>query len=228
MADDATYYTMDDTGAYVEAAMPSFHESLPEEIREHESIKDMDAGSLAQAYIDLKTSQPQIPESPDGYEGPEVPEGLPVDDEAMAGFKSLAHELKLTPDQVKKIIEYDFQRAQRYIDADRQETEDAATEIKRNRDAATAALNKEWGSGREAKMELIAKLKTKFLDEDTIKEWDKAGLGDDPKFLKFLAAIGEVMDEDRLILPDERPGEIPRGPDGRPILRYDHPTSRNR
>ena len=40
MADEVTYYTQDDTGQYVEAELPSFHSSLPEDIREHEAIKD--------------------------------------------------------------------------------------------------------------------------------------------------------------------------------------------
>lgn len=225
MADEVTYYTQDDTGGYVEASLPSFHESLPEGIRDHEALKDKDPAVLAQEYVDLKTSLPQIPETPDAYELPEIPEGLPVDQEAMTGFKTLAHELKLTPEQVQKIVEYDFQRAQRYVEADKQATEDAANEIRKSREAANAALNKEWGAGKEAKMELVAKVKQRFIPEDTLKEWDESGLSDNPVFIKFLAEIGDAMDEDRLILPNQRSHEIPRTADGRPILRYDHPSS---
>lgn len=226
MTEEATYYQKDNTGQYVAAALPSFADSLPEDIRGHESLKDMDAAALAKAYVEMKSSQPVIPEKPDGYELPKVPEGLPVDAEAMTGFKTLAHELKLTPAQVQKIIEFDFQRAQKYLAADKSETEAAAQRIQQNRTAAQTELEKEWGVNKEAKMELVAKVKTRFLSEDVIKKWNEAGFGDDPSLLKFLADIGSVMDEDRLILPDAKDTrQIPRTADGRPILRYDHPSS---
>lgn len=228
MTEEPTYYSKNDTGEFVAASLPSFHDSLPEELKGNELLKDMDPVALAQGYVDLKTSSPTIPETPDGYEIPQIPEGLPVDETAMTGFKTLAHELKLTPEQVQKIVEFDFQRAQGYMDAEKQSAEDAAKEIKKNREAADAALNKEWGSAKGAKLELVAKVKQKFIPHDTLKKWDDSGLSDDPDLLKVLADIGDAMDEDRLILPDQHRSGIPRSADGRPILRYDHPTSRNR
>jgi len=217
-----TYYVQDDTGDYQEASLPSFHDSLPEELKENESLKDMDAAALAKAYVDLKSTTPQIPETPDGYSIPEIPEGLPADQEAINGFKTLAHEIGLTQSQIEKIVNFDFERAKKYVDADKTETEAAAKAIQDGRAAAQAELNKEWGSAKEAKMELVAKVKNRFISEDVVKKWDESGMSDDPSFLKLLADFGALIDEDQLILPDQRQsGDIPRTPDGRPILRYD-------
>lgn len=225
MAEEATYYQKDDTGGYVEASLPSFHDQLPEGLKDHETLKDMDPGKLAQAYVDLSANRPRAPESPDKYTVPEAPEGIPLDDEALTSFKAFAHENGMTDELFQKIVGIDFERAKKYVEADKQETENAAAEIKKAREEATKQLDTEWGVLKEKNMELVAKVKARFLDEDTIKKWDEAGLGDDPTFLRFLASIGGEMDEDRLILPNQRTSEIPRQADGSPILRYDHPTS---
>ena len=75
MADEVTYYTTDDTGAYVETALPTFQDSIPEELRDSEHIKGYgDAGELARAYVDLKSNAPEVPETADGYTLPEIPE----------------------------------------------------------------------------------------------------------------------------------------------------------
>lgn len=222
MADETTYYTTDDTGAYVEATLPSFSESIPEEIRDSEHIKGYgDAGSMAQALHDLKSNAPELPETADGYIVPEMPEGLPVDQEGLDGFKTLAHEIGLSQEAVDKIIQFDIARAQRYSELDTKQAEEAVEAIKKNRETAQQALDKEWGADKAKKMELVAKVKTRFLSEDTVKKWDSSGLSDDPDFIKLLGEFGSVIDEGHLILPDTRTtGEIPRGPDGRPILKY--------
>ncbi len=227
MADETTFYVKDSTGDYQEASLPSFQDSLPQEIRDSEIIKGYgDAGALAQAFIDLQGKVGQVPESADAYEMPEIPEGVPVDDTAIAGFKALAHELGLSQAQVSKIIEFDIKRAQGYADADKKDAEASAAEIKKNREAAMAELEKKWGpNAKAAKMELINKVKQRFIDEDTLKLWDESGLSDDPVFLNFLSEIGAILSEDQLILPDGRQTQPRTTPDGRPILQYDNPST---
>jgi hypothetical protein len=222
MADEVTYYTTDDTGAYVEAELPSFSDSIPEEIRDSEHIKGYgDAGAMAQALHDLKSNTPQIPETADGYTLPEMPETIQADTEALDGFKALAHELKLSQAQVEKIVNFDIERAKKYNELDTKSAEEAVEAIKKDREAAQAALDKEWGATKATKMELVAQVKTKFLDEDTIKKWDKSGFSDDPALIKLLGDFGASIGEGQLRLKDDgKPGEIPRGPDGRPILQY--------
>ena len=223
MADEPQFFQKDDTtGDFVPASLPTFHESLPETIREHEHLKDMDLAKLSQDYVDLRSNQPQIPDNPDGYEVPELPEGLKIDEEAVKGFRALAHELKIPAEAFQKILEFDFKRMQSYEEADRQAAEEAANEIKKNREAAQTELDKKWGSEKDAKMELVSKVRKRFITEEMEKAFNDSGLGDCAYFNDLLAMFGEVIDEDQLILPDTRQqsGDIPRTVDGRPMLDY--------
>jgi len=218
---EVTYYTQDDTGGYVEAKLPSFHETLPETLRDHEALKEMDPAKLAQEFVDLKSNTPQVPENADAYEIPEVPEGVPLDEEALKGFKAFAHENGISQELFQKILSLDFERAQKYMADDTEAAEAAKKEIELAREASSKALDKEWGSTRGAKEELVAKVKTRFFSESLIKKLDESGLGDDAEFMMAMAAFGGVIDEGHLILPDTTPrGEIPRSADGRPILDY--------
>lgn len=222
MADETTYYTTDDTGAYMEATLPSFQDSIPENLRKSEHLKGYgDAGAMAQALIDFHSNAPEIPETADGYTMPDIPEGVPADTEAIAGFKTLAHELKLPQATVDRIIKFDFDRAKRYSEFDTKQAQDAVASLKKAREAAHLELDKEWGKDKAVKMEAVAKVKTRFLDADTIKRWDEAGISDDPALIRLLGNLGSAIDEGHLVLPDTRTtGEIPRGPDGLPILKY--------
>ena len=109
--EQAEYFVKGDTdGEYVAAELPSFRDSIPEEIRENEVFKDMaDVGSLAQAYLDANgklveagNNAPQIPESPDGY-SIELPDGHGYSDEEIKQFNEYAHGAGLTNDQAAGI-----------------------------------------------------------------------------------------------------------------------------
>ena len=67
-----TLYTTDDTGNYVEYTAPdppAFHDTLPEDLRGSDHLKDVeDSGQLARFYVDMKSTYLKPPESAEGYE----------------------------------------------------------------------------------------------------------------------------------------------------------------
>ena len=64
-----TLYTTDDTGAYVEYTppeAPGFHETLPEDLRESDHLKEVESGDqLARYYVDLKSNYLKPPDTAD-------------------------------------------------------------------------------------------------------------------------------------------------------------------
>lgn len=212
-----TYYTKDDTsGEYVEAKLPSFNEQIPEDIREH--FKDYgDAGALATAFHNMKSQQPQIPETPEGYELPEIPQDLPIDKEAVTGFRSLAHELKLAPDAVKKIVEFDVARGQKIAEQYEQQREQARQELKT-----------EWGAEYDGNLEIASRgLKTILAQvaggsEQAEEKLKAGGYLDDPAIIRVFHIVGKAVSEDSFKQGGRPPGPT-QGRDpitGEPVLDY--------
>ena len=108
-----------DTGEYVAyepPEPPAFHDTLPEDLRESEHLKEVEnTETLARYYVDLKKDYLAPPAEPDGYEL-EFPEGFPVDETAVSNFKKLAFENGVNQKQFAELANYEIQRYQQTMD----------------------------------------------------------------------------------------------------------------
>ena len=215
-----TLYTTDDTGNYVEytpPAPPAFHDTLPEDLRENEHLKDVkDPENLARYYVDLKKDYLAPPETADGYEF-KKPEGFMASDEELARFKSKAFESGLNQKQFGELMEFNatsqkeaFAKLNQTIEAKRTEGE--------------TALKTEWGADYEKKLESAKSVLNheKVADPEFKKFLEDTRLGDNPQVIKFFAKMSELISEDAFNKPgtgDEAP-TTPRTEDGRPMLRF--------
>ena len=224
MDGDAQLYSKDDTGEYVEYTAPTFQESLPDDLRENDHLKGFDnLGTLAKNYVDLRSSQPVLPESADQYKF-DYPHDFPdnmKDPETLAAFRELSHKLKIPIDTAKQIFDFDISRS---IAAQAK-----SLEMEKDKEAKTAAalteaetkLKTDWGDSYDENLSLALKGIDKFGGPDFKKHLDDTGLGNNPLMVKTFYQIGKAMSEDTL-KPGEGGSDGSRPVDdvGRPMLKF--------
>lgn len=211
-------FTKDNTsGEYVQYTPPTFRDQLPEDLRENEHLAKVDdAGTLAKSYLELKSSQPVTPETPDAYQLPQLPADTPLDEAAVGEFKKLAHDLKIPQAAFNKIVEFDVNRLKQ-----------AQTAYEQQQTTAKADLQKSWGANYDANMATVTKAIKGFTTEDQFTKLKLAGFMDDPTVAEVFLGIGKAISEDKFVKKiDSSPGDIPRGADGKPIL--DYPSMRKK
>ena len=153
-----------------------------------------------------------VPEKPDGYALPdaEVPatmKGLTFD---KAKFQEAIHKHHLAPDAARGLWDaYTAMTKQAYADALKGQ-QDKLTEI-------VNGLRSEWGDAYQSKVELGQNVINKFSGDKEANDWITATLVNDPRGLKFLAAIGEQFAENKIggfksdrfsLTPDEAQGQL--------------------
>jgi hypothetical protein len=153
------------------------------------------------------------PESPKNYKLPELqrPEGYPAPDpKEIEGILSKAHELGLNNKQIgelyKGFMEGEFAKFNQFGEQKSQTRLDAETN-----------LRKEWGKSYEEKIGKAKQVLNNLADDD-IKAMTEEGLGNDPRFIKFLSNIAGKLSEDAMggkpsgfsMSPDEAKSEIAR------------------
>ena len=215
-----TLYTTDDTGNYVEytpPAPPAFHDTLPEDIRESEHLKEVDNNeSLARYYVDLKKDYLAPPEAADGYEF-EKPDGFQASDEELSKFKEIAFNAQLNQKQFGQLMEFN-------ATSQKQAFEKLNQTIEAKRTEGETALKTEWGADYEKKLESAKSVLNheKVADPEFKKFLEDTRLGDNPQVIKFFAKMSELISEDAFNKPgtgDEAPA-LPRTEDGRPMLSF--------
>lgn len=210
-----TLFTQNDTGEYVTyepPTPPSFKESLPEELREHEYFQGVEnTQQLAEAYANARKGMPVVPED---Y-SMDFPTDFDVDEEMYNGFKQQAREIGLTQTQFEKIMGFEIGRSQRV-------TEQMQNDVRQHREQAETALKTEWGEQYDQKIETAKRVFNRFADEKIKQMVEDTKFGDNPEVIRFMASIGEVLSEDILIggnTPTEPTGrEV--GIDGRAVLSF--------
>lgn len=153
------------------------------------------------------------PESPKQYKLPELkrPEGFPeADPKEIEGILAKAHELGLSNKQIgelyKGFMEGEFSKYNLHNEQKTQKRLDAETQ-----------LRKEWGKSYEEKVGKAKVVLNNFADDD-IKKMVEEGLGNDPRFIRFLNNVAGKLSEDALggkssglsMSPDEANAEIAR------------------
>lgn len=123
-----------------------------------------------------------------------LPEGVEWDEDRINGFKDLAHELSLTPQQVAKLVEYDTAQAASVSEASQAQMVGAEEAVFRQE---TEKLRQQWGDQFEANktMSERAALTAGFSDEDIASN----PLFRNADFVMTLAKFGKLMSEDTLV-----------------------------
>jgi len=180
----------DNTGA-VDSDVSFLDSVTSEDLKGNESLTDFkSADDIAQAYVDLKGSLPQVPDSVDAYEF-DIPEGVDsgIDEAGMNAFKDLALENKLTSEQYKAVT--GFRLAE------------IAAETKAINEAKNKAIDemkKDWADNYDANIDKAQKVLQRFEAEDLLTvESPEEGikfLGNTPALAKFLVKIADSISED--------------------------------
>jgi hypothetical protein len=221
-----TLFVQDDTGNYVEYTPPEppgFQDTLPEDLRGSEHLKDVeDNAQLARYYVDLKSNYLKPPDNPDGYEF-DMPDGFELDGETFGGFKKVAFEHGLNQKQFAEIMNFEVNRHNSAMESIKRDIEARRTE-------AETALKTEWGESYEQKLDAAKRvLNHESLSDPGFKEFlEETRFGDNPQVVKFFARLSDLISEDAFIKTGTGDGEGgPRKDEaGRPMLRF--PTMENR
>lgn len=133
---------------------------------------------------------PAPPAKPEEYQiTVRVPEGVPVDNTALDGFRAHAHKHGLTQEQAQAMVDFYTQR----IDAVRGQIAPAYEQT-------VEQLRKEWGGAYDRNVALAQRaLREMEGGDELIQTLDATGLGNHPALVKFFAKLGAEMAEDGLI-----------------------------
>ena len=217
-----TLYTTDDTGNYVEYTPPeppAFHDTLPEDLRESEHLKDVEnPENLARYYVDLKKDYLAPPETADGYEF-EKPEGFMATDAELAKIKNVAFENGINQKQFANMMKFN-------ADSQKAAFETLNKTIAAKQEEGEKALKTEWGADYEKNLEAAKSVLNheKVADADFKQFLEDTRLGDNPQVIKFFAKMSSLISEDTFNKPGTGDGagsdNRPRTDDGRPMLTF--------
>jgi len=185
-----------------------FTETLPEELRGHEKLKDMDPAKLAAEYVSTIDKVPNVPKSIDEYVNPDIPEDLPFDEAANRLFREEALKAGMTNEQYQAAMSFDIQRLESMIDS-----------LEAQRKEAVAQIAKEQNQSEDSVIKATEDVAKKLgLDEMLSKRPD---ISSDPDFIKAMHSISSKISEDTLKFGKTGDDGKRLGADGRPVLRYE-------
>lgn len=172
------------------------------------------------------------PEKPEGYEFDEVqwpnsedPLMSTIKDAAdrdLEDYRKVFHEIGLTAAQAKALHKKSFELAL----AKYSEAEKVSDEL---RETVVTSLKSEWGNNFDGNLTLAKRAFNKVgelagVKDEFSKFMEDSRLGDNPMFVKVFHAIGKAMSNDNALdtggESSGTPKDVPRGPDGRPVLRF--------
>lgn len=187
--------------------------SLPEDIRSHGALAQIqDIQSLAKSYVHAQSvigkkgvfvpgekatdeewqgfyKSIGVPEA-DKYEVA-VPNGIPVNQDAIKGFKEAALKAGLLPRQAQALLDWEVSREKTMQE---QTAQQKANEQKQG----LADLQKEWGAGYDKNISL-AKTAVEQIGGKTWQQFlERTGLGNDPVVIKTMAEFGKLLGEDKI------------------------------
>lgn len=188
----------------------SFLDSIQDEgLRGHELLKDVESlDSLAKDFVELKSSQPKTPETPDDYHL-EAEEGQ-IDPSALKQFREVAHKAGLSSEAFEAVVKFDIERSKAAMEAAEAVEKEEYAEVQKE-------LGAEKSSMAVAKGKQILKA-AGLTDLESV-------MDSSPGMLKLMAWVGSKISEDSLNLEGspakESTDKRKRTKDGRPMLSYD-------
>jgi len=215
-----TLYTTDDTGNYVEYTppeAPAFRDTLPEDLRDSEHLKEVDgADKLARYYVDLKSNYLKPPDTADGYEF-EKPENFELDDSTYGEFRKIAFDNGVNQKQFTELMSLEVNRQNKALEKVNKDIEIA-------RNTAEAELKTDWGDKYEQKIEAAkGVLNHESIADDKFKQFlEDTRFGDNPQVIRLFAKLADLISEDTFRKPGtgDEGNKSPIGEDGRPMLRF--------
>lgn len=128
------------------------------------------------------------PEKPDDYkfEKPQLPEGLPYDEEAEKWFRQEAHAQKMTQSAAQALY---AKFIQRQVDA----FTSYANNYKAEQEAGMSALKKEWGAGYDGQLGLSKAAAREYGGDELVGFLNESGVGNNPVVIKAFAKIGREL-----------------------------------
>lgn len=133
-----------------------------------------------------------VPESPEGYEAPKLPEGYTLDTGMVDGFRKVALDAKITKSGADKLMSW-------YVEQELIRQTSLQAEFAQEKEEGMKALRNEWGAAADQNIGLCQRVVAQFGGADFQAALNETGAGNDPRVVKFLAKIGRVMAEDGLV-----------------------------
>jgi len=194
---------------YHKAKTTPFTETLPEELRGHEALKDMDPVKLAESYVSTIDKVPKVPASIDEYVNPELPEGIPLDEAANQIFREEALKAGMTNEQYQAAMSFDIQRLTSLMDS-----------LEAQRKETVAQIATEQNQSEDDVVKATKNVAEKLGLADMLEK--RPDISSDPDFIKAMHAISSKISEDTLKFGKAgTDNSIRRGADGRPIIQYE-------
>lgn len=114
-----------------------------------------------------------------------------LDPEFLKQFQENAFKIGILPKQAQEVLNW-------YAEASKGMLTGIQENNKKAFDEEHKALHSEWGKAYEKNLLATQLVVKDFADEDTVKFLKETGLHQSPKFLKFMAKIGNVLKEPEL------------------------------
>jgi len=112
-----------------------------------------------------------------------------LNEQFIDGFAAEAHKAGLLPQQAQALMSYYNRTAE-------QESEEELQARSGSEEESIEALKGEWGEGYQTKLHKAQTVAAQFGGEEFIASLEAQGLGNDVGVIKFLANIGESLNED--------------------------------
>ena len=140
------------------------------------------------------------PESADKYDL-KTDVGVPLDEQALAGFKQTAHKIGLNGKQAQELLDYYGGYLKQAIQSREGSLKDGMEK-----------LSEHWGRHTDKNVALSQRalsqlIQDEFPDqaEQVLQELEATGLGNNPTLVRLFARMGAAMQEDGLITGEEMP-----------------------
>lgn len=130
------------------------------------------------------------PDAADKYQIalPPMPQGMSLEGDGLESFKAAAHGAGLNGAQVQAMVNWYGGRLAQGVVGRNQQLEEA-----------TETLQGEWGGTFGKKVALAARTVKQLFPPAFATKLEQTGFGNDPDFIRGLAAIGEALAEDGII-----------------------------
>lgn len=157
--------------------------------------------------------------APEEYTDFTMPEGVMLDSEVAAEFRTVAKELNLTQEQAQRVADLGARQAQKAAGANVEVIKHARAEW-----SASAAADKEFGGeGFKANMAYARKALDTFGTPELRNVLNGSGLGDHPEFIRFMYRAGKAISADTFV-----PGGAAKAPKTDAEVFYSSPTTQGK
>jgi len=167
---------------------------------------EADASDVRQQKVDAIYKALGVPDNAADYElkidG--LPEGYAVTDEQSSEFKEISHKLKLTPTQTQALLEWDAQRQVGQV-----ASMNEAAKAERNKTEEFLRSDEGFGQAYDTKLKKVNFLVGKYGSDELKDEFNKTGVGNNPRLALFLARLSdEILGDQRIEGMDQSGGDV--------------------